>query len=241
VAESHLVEFRRVSHRYDGGRDVLSDVSFTLARGEMMFLTGASGAGKSTLLRLAARLSVAGRGQVLVQGRDLAQLRPREVPGYRQQLGIVFQNFNLLADRSVFDNVALPLVIQGLDRRDIGRKVRAALDAVGLLQRDTALPTTLSGGEQQRVAIARAIVTKPLLLLADEPTGNLDPQMAFEVMRLFQRFNAVGVSVLVATHAIDLIAPLGGRILHLEQGRISDEGPVAASELGMYSAPEFAS
>ena len=230
-----LVQFSQVFHRYPGGNgDVLKGVDFQLDAGEMVFLTGASGAGKSTLLRLLALLSRANRGQVVVAGNNLAQLKRGQVPLYRQQIGMIFQNFNVLNDRSVFDNVALPLVIRGYSHQDIGRRVRAALDTVGLLHRERARPATLSGGEQQRVGIARAVVTKPLLLLADEPTGNLDPVMAQEVMRLFERFNDVGVSVLVATHAIDLIERMGHRIVHLEDGRVvAGAGMEAASRLSL--------
>jgi cell division transport system ATP-binding protein len=226
-----LIRFDRVSYRYAGGSDVLSDVSFSIAQGEMAYVTGPSGAGKTTLLRLIAALCRASRGQILVMGQNLSALRPRHVPAFRQRLGMVFQNFNLLYDRTVFDNVALPLVIRGYAYSDIGRRVRAALDAVGLLGKEKTLPLTLSGGEQQRVGIARAIVTKPALILADEPTGNLDPEMSLEIMRAFQRFNEAGVTVLVATHAIDLIAALPHRIIHLEHGHISDRRPTAASQL----------
>ncbi|WP_428310899.1 cell division ATP-binding protein FtsE [Hydrocarboniphaga sp.] len=225
-----IVQFSQVYHRYDGGGgDVLSGVDFQLDAGEMVFLTGASGAGKSTMLRLIALLSRASRGQIVVAGSNLAQLPRSQIAPYRQQIGMIFQNFNLLNDRSVFDNVALPLVIRGHSHQDIGRRVRAALDTVGLLNRERARPETLSGGEQQRVGIARAVVTKPLLLLADEPTGNLDPVMAQEVMRLFERFNDVGVSVLVATHAIDLIERMDRRIVHLEDGRIVSGVKMAAA------------
>jgi cell division transport system ATP-binding protein len=228
---TELIRFDRVSYRYAGGSDVLSDVSFSIAQGEMAYVTGPSGAGKTTLLRLIAALCRASRGQILVMGQNLSALRPRHVPAFRQRLGMVFQNFNLLYDRTVFDNVALPLVIRGYAYSDIGRRVRAALDAVGLLGKEKMLPLTLSGGEQQRVGIARAIVTKPALILADEPTGNLDPEMALEIMRAFQRFNEAGVTVLIATHAIDLIAALPQRIIHLEHGQISDRRPTAASQL----------
>ncbi|MGH8461147.1 MAG: cell division ATP-binding protein FtsE [Stenotrophobium sp.] len=227
-----IIQFQRVSHRYAGGQDVLSDIQFSLAQGEMAFLTGASGAGKSTILRLVALLARTTRGQVTVDGQNLATLKPRQVPAFRQRLGLIFQNFNLLHDRTVFDNVALPLVIRGFAHRDLARQVRAALDQVGLLNKEHIHPLFLSGGEQQRVGIARAVVTKPDLLLADEPTGNLDPEMAQEVMKIFERFNAVGVSVLVATHAIDLISRLPHRIVHLEHGRISAHRPTAASHLG---------
>ena len=215
-----IIHFHRVSHRYEGVGDVLSDVTFTLAKGEMAFLTGSSGAGKSTLLRLIALLERPTRGQVMVNGQNIAGVRKWQIPAFRQQIGVVFQNFNLLYDRPVFDNVALPLVIRGISQNDIARRVRAALDAVGLLGKERVMPITLSGGEQQRVGIARAIIAKPRLLLADEPTGNLDPGMAREVMELFRRFNEVGVSVLVATHAVGLISQLPYRVIHLEKGQL---------------------
>ena len=220
-----IIQFHDVSHRYAGGEDVLNQLSFSLAEGEMAFVTGPSGAGKSTLLKLVARLARANRGQIVVMGQNLAALKRRQIPQFRQQLGLIFQNFNLLNDRTVFDNVALPLVIRGYAHVDIGRRVRAALDSVGLLGKEKVYPIRLAGGEQQRVGIARAIVTKPAVLLADEPTGNLDPQMAREVMQIFSRFNSVGVSVLVATHAIDLIRQLPNRIIHLERGRLSGGKP----------------
>ncbi len=226
-----LIRFDQVSYRYPGGLDVLSGVSFDIAQGEMVYITGPSGAGKTTLLRLMAALCRVNRGQLLVMGQNLASLKPRHVPAFRQRIGMVFQNFNLLHDRTVFDNVALPLVIRGYAHNDIGRRVRGALDAVGLLGKERVLPLTLSGGEQQRVGVARAIVTKPALILADEPTGNLDPEMALEVMRGFARFNEAGVTVLIATHAIDLIEALPQRIIHLEHGHITDKRPTAASAL----------
>ncbi|MDR3419076.1 MAG: cell division ATP-binding protein FtsE [Nevskia sp.] len=215
-----IIHFHRVSHRYGDGPQIISDVSFTLRKGEMAFLTGPSGAGKSTLLRLTALLARPTRGQIVVEGRNLADIKPREIPAFRRQIGLTFQNPSLLNDRSVFDNVALPLLIRGHSGEDIGRRVRAALDAVGLLPKEKAFPLTLSGGEQQRVGIARAVVAKPPLLLADEPTGNLDPHMALEVMQLFMRFNEVGVSVLVATHAVSLISRLPHRVIHIEHGSL---------------------
>lgn len=218
-----LIRFTGVSHRYrDGGREILRDTDFQLARGEMAFLTGPSGAGKSTLLKLIALLERPVKGEIVVDGQTLSKVRPRDVPAHRRQFGMIFQNFNLLPDRTVFDNVAMPLIIRGHSGDDIGRRVRAALDAVGLRGREKDWPVTLSGGEQQRVGIARAVVAKPRLLIADEPTGNLDPTMAAEVMHLFTRFNEVGVSVLVATHAIGLISRLPYRILKLEDGLLAD-------------------
>jgi cell division transport system ATP-binding protein len=229
---TEIIRFDQVSYRYPGGQDVLNNVSFKIDQGEMLYVTGPSGAGKTTLLRLIALLCRVNRGQVVVMGQNLSVLKPAKVPDFRSRIGLVFQNFNLLHDRSVFDNVALPLVIRGYTYTDIGRRVRAALDAVGLLNREKSLPLTLSGGEQQRVGIARAIVTKPALILADEPTGNLDPEMALEVMRGFEHFNQAGVSVMIATHAIDLIEALPHRIIHLEHGAITDKRPTAASRLG---------
>ena len=228
-----IVHFHNVSHRYgDSGAASLTDVSFRMERGEMTFITGASGAGKSTLLRLVALLARPTRGQVVVNGVNLSTVPRRGIPHYRQQIGIVFQNFNLLNDRTVHDNVALPLVIRGFAHDAIGRRVRAALDSVGLLGKEPLLPLMLSGGEQQRVGIARAIVTKPTLLIADEPTGNLDPKMAREVMQVFERFNQVGVSVIVATHAIDLIKQMRHRFIHLHNGRIVDDEPLGFARPG---------
>lgn len=213
-----LLQLENVTHRYGDGPAVINEVSFTLEQGEMAFVTGPSGAGKSTLLRLIALLERPQSGRVIVNGVPLSQVRSGGIPTYRRQLGLIFQNFNLLNDRSVFDNVAVPLRIRGHSDADIARRVRAALDAVGLLGKERDLPPSLSGGEQQRVGIARAVVTKPRLLLADEPTGNLDPDMARDIMRLFMRFNQFGVSVLVATHAIGLVHKLPYRIIHLDNG-----------------------
>jgi cell division transport system ATP-binding protein len=212
----NLLEIRDVSFRYPGGGSVLENVNFSLARGEMVFLTGASGAGKSTLLRLLTLQLRPTRGQVLLENRDLAAISSSDTAKYRQRLGLIFQDFGLLPDRSVHDNVAMPLIIRGVPAAERPRRVRAALDAVALGYRENALPLTLSAGEYQRACIARAIVTRPLLLLADEPTGNLDPEMAAEVMKLFVRFNEAGVSVLLATHSLDLIKDFDRHIVHLQ-------------------------
>jgi len=215
-----MILFDRVSKRYPNGREALSAVSFEVARGEMVFLTGRSGAGKSTVLKLIALIERPTRGTLLVGGRNLATLRPRDIPAHRRALGMVFQDHKLLADRPVYDNVALPLVVAGTGLKEIDRRVRAALDQVGLLGKERLLPLELSVGEQQRVGIARAVVSKPELLIADEPTGNLDPDLALDVMRLFQRFQEVGVTVLVATHDLHVVQQFGRRTLALEDGRM---------------------
>ena len=219
-----MLQFNHVYKRYPEGGDVLSDVSFHLRRGEMAFLTGHSGAGKSTLLKLIPVIDRPTRGQISVDGVNLGRLAYRHVPQVRRKLGLIFQDFRLLHDRTVFDNVALPLVIAGFAQVEVGRKVRAALDKVGLLNKERRYPAGLSGGEQQRVGIARAIVHKPPVILADEPTGNLDPALSAEIMSLFREFNQVGVTLLIASHDTNLIAKMGGRILTLQQGRLVAAG-----------------
>jgi cell division transport system ATP-binding protein len=213
-----MITFDRVSKRYDEGHDALREISVHINRDELVFITGHSGAGKSTLLRLIMLMDRPSRGQVTVDGQNLAAVRSRGIPQHRRNIGVVFQNHQLLFDRPVFDNVALPLIIAGYDHREIGRRVRAALDKVGLLDREWAMPVTLSGGEQQRVGIARAVVGKPKILLADEPTGNLDPGLSAEIMDLFEEFNQVGVTVLIASHDLVLISRLHHRIITLQQG-----------------------
>jgi cell division transport system ATP-binding protein len=215
-----LIEFDSVSKRYPGGFEALKNVSFQIPRGEMLFLTGRSGAGKSTLLKLIMLMERPSSGRVVVNGHQLNKLAPNKVAYLRREIGVVFQNHQLLFDRTVFDNVALPLMILGYQPREIGRRVRAALDKVGLLNREKSNPITLSGGEQQRVGIARAVVHKPPILLADEPTGNLDPELSAEVMRLFSQFNQVGVTVLIASHDLGLIARLPYRLLTLREGNL---------------------
>lgn len=215
-----MIRFDNVCKRYPGGHDALQGVSFHLHTGAMAFLTGHSGAGKSTLLKLIALLEHPTRGQLFLDGENLSRTPKRRIPYVRRKIGMIFQNYRLLFDRTVFDNVALPLVIAGYRHQDIGRRVRAALDKVGLLDKERALPITLSGGEQQRVGIARAVVNKPPLLLADEPTGNLDPELSRDIMHLFEQFNQVGVSVLIASHDLDLISQLPYAQLQLHQGRL---------------------
>jgi cell division transport system ATP-binding protein len=213
-----MIKFDQVNKRYTGGHEALKNVSFHIERNEMLFLTGHSGAGKSTLLKLIMMMERPSSGQVLVDGQNLRDLSAGKIPALRRKVGVVFQNHQLLFDRSVFDNVALPLIIAGYQPRDVGRRVRASLDKVGLLAKEKQLPVTLSGGEQQRVGIARAVVNKPKILLADEPTGNLDPDLSAEIMHLFEQFNQVGVTVLIASHDLGLIARLPYRMMTLRQG-----------------------
>jgi len=215
-----MIAFDRVTKRYPNGRDALSDVSFNIHNGEMVFLTGRSGAGKSTVLKLIALLERPTRGAVLVNGRGTQSLKPRHVAAFRRRIGVVFQDHKLLADRPVYDNVALPLAVAGTPLKEIDKRVRAALDQVGLLGKERALPLELSVGEQQRVGIARAVISRPPLLIADEPTGNLDPELSVEVMRLFRRFQDVGVTVLIATHDHNLVREFGQRVIVLERGQL---------------------
>ncbi len=224
-----MIRFENVSKRYPGGRDALAGVSFGLERGDFAFLTGPSGAGKSTLLRLIALIERPTRGTVLINHQNTSRISRRRIPAFRQRLGVVFQDHKLLYDRSVFDNVALPLVIAGASRREIERRVRAALDQVGLLGREAHAPITLSTGEQQRVGIARAVAPRPDVLIADEPTGNLDPDLSREIMELFTRFHEVGVTVLVATHDLELIERLPHRRLKLVGGQLAGDSAAGAA------------
>ncbi|MBJ6136489.1 cell division ATP-binding protein FtsE [Marinobacter litoralis] len=215
-----MIEFRQVTKRYDSDHTALRQVNFHLGRGELAFLTGHSGAGKSTLLKLIMVMERPTAGEVVVGGQRLNSLPKRQIPYIRRHIGVVFQNHQLLFDRTVFDNVAMPLEVMGVAPRDIGRRVRAALDKVGLLSKEKMNPMQLSGGEQQRVGIARAVVNKPPVLLADEPTGNLDPQLSADIMQLFTEFSQVGVTVLIATHDIALINQMGRRRLTLDHGEL---------------------
>lgn len=226
-----MIRFDNVSKRYPGGHEALRGVNLELDAGELAFLTGHSGAGKSTLLKLLMLLERPTSGALLINGKNVSHLSNYRIPSYRRQLGVVFQDHQLLIDRTVFDNVALPLQVAGYSRKETGRRVRAALDSVGLLSKEKQSPLALSGGEQQRVGIARAVVHKPRILLADEPTGNLDPELSSEIMNLFQRFQNVGVTVLIATHDIDLINRLNHRIVRLEQGLVVDGEAVYGSAI----------
>ena len=218
-----MLVFDHVSKRYPNGYDALSDVSFTVEAGAFFFLTGPSGAGKSTLLKMINGVERSSRGQVHVAGQNISRLPARKIPGLRQGIGVVFQNHQLLFDRRVYDNVALPLLIAGMKPAEIGRRVRAALSKVGLTGREGDWPETLSGGEQQRVGIARAVVHRPPILLADEPTGNLDPDLSREIMSLFLQFSQLGVTVLIATHDLELVESMPARRLQLQDGRIRAE------------------
>ena len=219
-----MIRFDNVSKRYATGHEGLSNTSFAIEEGQMAFLTGHSGAGKSTLLRLIGCLERPTRGQVWVNDRNLIKLSNSQIPYHRRDVGMIFQDHRLLHDRTVFDNVALPLVVAGASPNEIKRRVNAALDKVGLLHKKRSMPLTLSGGEQQRVGIARAVVSKPKVLLADEPTGNLDPELSKEIMELFMEFNRVGVTLLIATHDIALILSMSQRIIKLDKGRIVADG-----------------
>jgi cell division transport system ATP-binding protein len=217
-----MIHFDHVSKRYPNGREALTDLSLEIASGEIAFVTGHSGAGKSSLLKLIALIERPSRGQVVVNGQNLTNVSRAKVAAFRRQIGMVFQDHKLLSDHTIFDNVALPLVIAGVGGKEIGKRVRAALDQVGLLGREQCVPLELSSGEQQRVGIARAVVSKPPILIADEPTGNLDPDLSLEVMHLFRRFNEVGVTVLVASHDVHLLQHFPVRRIRLEAGRLSD-------------------
>jgi cell division transport system ATP-binding protein len=218
-----MIEFSHVFKRYPGEHDALKDINFNVERGEMVFVTGHSGAGKTTLLKLISLIERPTRGQAVVNGKNIGRMPSHRVPHFRRDMGIVFQNYKLLFDRTVYDNVALPLIVAGLESREIGRRVRAALDKVGLLSKERLNPIVLSGGEQQRVGIARAIVHRPTVLLADEPTGNLDIVLSEEILDLLLDFNAHGVTVVIATHDQRLINRAGKRMLVLKHGEIAHD------------------
>ncbi len=215
-----MIRFTNVSKAYEGGNEALKQLNLYIEQGAMAFIAGRSGAGKSTLLRLIGMIERHSRGQIIVNGQNLERVRGRRIPLFRRNVGYTFQDHRLLNDRTVFDNVALPLVISGYAHDEIRKRVRAALDKVGLITKEKSYPVTLSGGEQQRVGIARAVVHRPAILLADEPTGNLDPALSLEIMHLFEQFNQVGVTVLIASHDMDMIRKVNKRILILRNGRL---------------------
>ena len=216
-----MVSFSAVAKRYPGGQEALTDVSFALEPGELAFLTGRSGAGKSTLLKLIPAIERPSSGSVVVNGQNVSALKRAALPYLRRNIGLVFQDQKLLYDRSVYDNVMLPLAFSGHAPKEAARRARAALDKVGLLEREKANPIQLSGGEQQRLAIARAVVNRPALLVADEPTANLDAESAARILDIFVEFNQVGVTVLIASHDQTLVGRYGKRVLQLSAGRIS--------------------
>lgn len=218
-----MILFNHVSKAYSGGRPALQNIDFHLHKGEMAFLTGHSGAGKSTLLRLICGLERANDGQVILNGHDVSQLKKQNIPFLRRQIGMIFQDHQLLMDHTIYDNVAIPLIILGKSTEEIRRRVSAALDKVGLIDKMKFYPIQLSGGEQQRVGIARAIVNRPMVLLADEPTGNLDDKLSKDILKLFEELNQTGVTVLMATHNLGLIRRKHRRTLNLTQGRLTGD------------------
>lgn len=223
-----MIKFDQVNKRYPGSNQALHNISFEIDQGELVYVTGHSGAGKSTLLKLIAALERPTSGTVLINNQNISQLRAVAVPYLRRKFGLVFQDHKLLYDRSCFDNVALPLHINGITGNEAGKRVRAALDKVGLLNKEKAMPITLSGGEQQRLAIARAVVSRPAILIADEPTGNLDESYAADIMQIFNAFQQVGVTVIIATHDLRGIDPQA-KVLRLHQGELSSQIGIGAT------------
>ncbi len=217
-----MIEFKKVSKRYSNGHDALTNINLAITEGEFVFITGHSGAGKTTLLKLIMLMEQCSGGQITINGNILSRLSTRKIPFYRRQIGMIFQNPMLLPERTIFENVALPMVITGLPRHDVAKRVRAALAKVGLLNKAPLFPIDLSIGEQQRIGIARAVANKPSLIMADEPTGNLDPKLSLEIMQLFEEFNAVGVNIMIASHDISLISRMHHRIITLNKGKMVD-------------------
>jgi cell division transport system ATP-binding protein len=216
-----MIQFSQVSKRYPGGHTALESITLDIAEGELVFLTGHSGAGKSTLLKLIAAIERPTSGAVTLNGQNIGRLSRHAVPFLRRNIGLIFQDHKLLFDRNVIENALLPLAISGFDRREALKRARAALDKVGLLNKEKALPITLSGGEQQRLCIARAVVSRPALVLADEPTGNLDAGYAADIMAMFRDFHQVGTTLIISTHDERAIAALGGRLVHLDHGKLA--------------------
>ncbi|CAE6698009.1 cell division ATP-binding protein FtsE [Candidatus Nitrotoga fabula] len=215
-----MIQFSNVCKRYPGGIDVLKNISFTIGEAEMVFLSGHSGAGKSTLLKLIAAIERPSSGSILVNGQNISLIKDGALPFLRRNFGLIFQDHKLLYDRSIFENVVLPLKICDFDHRESAKRVRAALDKVGLLNREKANPIALSGGEQQRLCIARAIVNRPSILLADEPTGNLDTEYSGEIMKIFRSFHQVGVTLVISTHDEGMLGQFNGRVLALKNGEL---------------------
>jgi cell division transport system ATP-binding protein len=220
-----MIRLSHVNKRYPNGHEALKDVSFELAAGEMAFISGHSGAGKSTLFKLITRIEKPTSGQIIVDNQNLSRMKPAKIPALRREIGVIFQDHKLLFDRSVFDNVALPLIVIGMPHDEIKKRVRAALSKVGLSGKENQSPITLSGGEQQRVGIARAVINRPNILLADEPTGNLDEALSDEIIDIFSDFNRVGVTVLIATHDLRQVGRLGKRTLQLNNGALVQPDP----------------
>ena len=215
-----MIQFTNVFMTYPSGNKALQDINLIIEKGEMVYISGRSGAGKSTLLKLINLIDRHTRGQIIVKGQNLERISRKRIPMFRRNVGFIFQNHRLLDDRTIFDNVALPLIISGSNHQEVKRRVQAALDKVDLLSKINSYPMELSGGEQQRIGVARAVVNRPAILIADEPTGNLDPMLSWEMMKLFEQFNQVGVTVLIASHELDMIKHMNKRIIILNKGRI---------------------
>ena len=217
-----MIQFTNVFMTYPSGNKALQDINLSIEKGEMVYISGRSGAGKSTLLKLINLIDRHTRGQIIIKGQNLERISRKRVPMFRRNVGFIFQNHRLLDDRTIFDNVALPLIISGSNHQEVKRRVQAALDKVDLLSKINSYPMELSGGEQQRIGVARAVVNRPAILIADEPTGNLDPMLSWEMMKLFEQFNQVGVTVLIASHELDMIKHMNKKIIILNKGRILD-------------------
>ena len=217
-----MIQFTNVFMTYPSGNKALQDINLIIEKGEMVYISGRSGAGKSTLLKLINLIDRHTRGQIIVKGQNLERISRKRIPMFRRNVGFIFQNHRLLDDRTIFDNVALPLIISGSNHQEVKRRVQAALDKVDLLSKINSYPMELSGGEQQRIGVARAVVNRPAILIADEPTGNLDPMLSWEMMKLFEQFNQVGVTVLIASHELDMIKHMNKKIIILNKGRILD-------------------
>ena len=215
-----MIQFTNVFMTYPSGNKALQNINLSIEKGEMVYISGRSGAGKSTLLKLINLIDRHTRGQIIVKGQNLERISRKRIPMFRRNVGFIFQNHRLLDDRTIFDNVALPLIISGSNHQEVKRRVQAALDKVDLLSKINSYPMELSGGEQQRIGVARAVVNRPAILIADEPTGNLDPMLSWEMMKLFEQFNQVGVTVLIASHELDMIKHMNKRIIVLNKGRI---------------------